>query len=368
MPPRRNQQRLPAVGDLFAAGSPRATPAAPTIHVKAGEPRPTVVFDTYWRFACVRQKLFFAKLRRPNTPPWTADPVLRRYKFTNAYRASDRVSQYLIRNVIYSESPGLTLPEEVYFRTILFKLFNRIETWELLEREVGPIRWAEYDFRRYTAILDNAMGRGERIYSAAYIMASGQSAFGHARKHANHLCMLEMMMADRLPERLYQAKPGLGDVYEKLLSYPSIGPFLAYQYAVDLNYGPLLEASEDEFVMPGPGALSGIAKCFSDLGDYSPQDVIRWTRDRQFDEFRRLGLEFPALWGRDLTLIDCQNLFCETDKYARVVHPDVKGRSDRSRIKQVYKPIPGPIRYWYPPKWGLNEKVATCWEPGSFSA
>ena len=61
-------------------------------------------------------------------------PLLDRHKFTNAYRASDRVSQYLIRFVIYQ---GDQTPEEIFFRTILFKLFNKIETWELLILPIG---------------------------------------------------------------------------------------------------------------------------------------------------------------------------------------------------------------------------------------
>src|ERR1051325_10092909 len=65
--------------------------------------RPTVVFTTYWRFAAERQKIFFRRLKKPN-PPWTTDPLLQQHKFTNAYRASDRVSQYLIRHVIYSST------------------------------------------------------------------------------------------------------------------------------------------------------------------------------------------------------------------------------------------------------------------------
>ena len=39
--------------------------------------------------------------------PWTEDPIIAQYRFTNVYRASDRVSQYLIQNVIYKgESIG----------------------------------------------------------------------------------------------------------------------------------------------------------------------------------------------------------------------------------------------------------------------
>jgi hypothetical protein len=55
-----------------------------------------------------------------------------------------------------------------------------------------------------------------------------------------------------------------------------------------------------------------------------------------------------------LQLIDCQNLFCEVDKYARVVHPEVECQSGRTRIKQKFSPRPDPLPQWYPPKWGLQ--------------
>ncbi len=83
-------------------------------------------------------------------------------------------------------------------------------------------------------------------------------------------------------------------VYELLLSLPSIGPFTAYQYAVDLNYSTISDFSENEFVQPGPGALNGLAKCFSSLGDYSPADAIRWVTERQDSEFEARGLAFKS--------------------------------------------------------------------------
>src|SRR5215217_9668679 len=91
--------------------------------------KPTAVYDTYWRFAVERQEIFFARAAG-EPPPWTDDEILAEFKFTNAYRAADRVSQFLIRSVIYrSDLPDSI--EEVFFRTMLFKLFNKIETWEL---------------------------------------------------------------------------------------------------------------------------------------------------------------------------------------------------------------------------------------------
>jgi len=94
----------------------------------------SVVFDSYWRFAAERLRVYFNRLARP-AGPWTDDPILRSYRFTNTYRAADRVSQYLMREVQYRDDRSQA-PAELFFRTILFKLFNRIETWELVEREL----------------------------------------------------------------------------------------------------------------------------------------------------------------------------------------------------------------------------------------
>ncbi len=91
----------------------------------------TIVFDSYWKFAAERQRIYEKRLRGER-PPWTADPILEKHKFTNAFRAADRVSQYLIRNVIY-EPTASTHPEEVVFRILLFKLFNSIAAWEVLK-------------------------------------------------------------------------------------------------------------------------------------------------------------------------------------------------------------------------------------------
>ena len=103
---------------------------APTHLIKNSSPTSTRVFDTFWRFALERQNLFFGRYEGKAFDEWTSDPILFRYRFTNVYRASDRVSQYLIRNVIYE---GDQSASELFFRIILFKLFNKIETWELLK-------------------------------------------------------------------------------------------------------------------------------------------------------------------------------------------------------------------------------------------
>jgi len=335
-----------AVG-AAAAGSPRSTPSP--IIVAGRRLEPTPVFDTYWRFAAARQELYQERLQG-GPGPWTADPILSCHRFTNCFRAADRVSQFLIGDVSYQGSQDC---DEVVFRTLMFKLFNRVETWKLLEGEFEAVSWAEFDLDRYDTVLSAALRQGRRLYSAAYLMPPPR--LGAARKHTNHLHLIQMMMRNGLAETATRAR-SLGAVYEAMLAYPAIGPFLAFQLTIDLNYSSVIDHPESEFVVAGPGARDGIRKCFGRLADGIEHEVIRYMADHQQEHFDRLDLDFRGLKDRrPLQLIDCQNLFCEVDKYARVAHPHIEGISKRHRIKQRYRPVSASMPAWFPPKWGINE-------------
>lgn len=318
---------------------------------KLVKPKASVVFDTYWRFAAERQNIFFNRTK--NLPsPWTNDPILQHHKFTNVYRVTDRVSQFLVKEVIYS---GDQRPEEILFRLLLFKIFNRIETWQCLKNALGEIRFDAYRFDIYDQILSKRKLSGGSIYSAAYIMASAKSNFGFDLKHQNHLKLIELVMQKRNIGRIVRS-PSLEALYDILLALPSIGPFLAYQYAIDINYSPLVNFSEMDFVKAGPGAKDGIRKCFLDTGSFSEEDIIHYMADQQESEFARLEINFKDLGGRSLQLIDCQNLFCEVDKYSRIAHPEIRGLSNRTHIKQKFKPVSsGDLKYYFPPKWALSD-------------
>ncbi len=187
-------------------------------------------------------------------------------------------------------------------------------------------------------------------------MTSGKSAFGHSKKYKNHLKLIEFMMSTDLPNKVMSSK-SMKDLFDLLKEYPTLGNFLAYQYCIDLNYSELTDFSEMDFVVPGPGAKDGIKKCFTDVNGYSESDIIKYMCDIQQREFDRLEIDFQSLWGRPLQLIDAQNLFCEVDKYSRVVHPSIQGISGRTRIKQVFKKSEEKISFWYPPKWGINDLI-----------
>jgi hypothetical protein len=310
------------------------------------------VFDTYWRFAAERQEIFNRRTAgRPG--PWTEDPILGQYKFCNTFRASDRVSQYLIREVIYGPL-GSGLPaEDAFMRIVLFRIFSKESTWEVLEAATGGLTRATFDAGQLDAVLAAAKAKGP-IYTAAFILCAA-NPYGFGAKHQNHVELVRRMFAPGgLGSKLARAR-SLSEVYDQLLEWPMIGPFLAYQLAIDLNYSEHFDFSEDEFTVPGPGAVRGLHKVFADFGGLRPDELIMRMVDQQEDQFDRLGLSFEGLFGRRLHAIDCQGLFCETDKYSRVAFPDLK--SNRQRIKQVHTPSTAPLNLFYPPKWGLNDKL-----------
>src|ERR1044071_4997722 len=92
--------------------------------VKKKEPTPRLAaYDLYWTFAARRQRVFEARLSH-KAPPWTEDRILREFKFCNVFRASDRVSQYMIQKVIHKQTDGT--PEDRLFRIVAFRTFSEM--------------------------------------------------------------------------------------------------------------------------------------------------------------------------------------------------------------------------------------------------
>lgn len=313
------------------------------------EPTPRIeAFDLYWRFTAERHSSFEKRLAG-EPGPWSDDEIIQTYKFCNVFRAADRVSQYLIREVAYHAEP-CSLHDRV-FQIVAFRTFSKIETWEsirlLLGRHPTLEDLADGSFGR---ALDEARATNGGLYTGAFILCA-TDAYGQGLKHRNHVELFRhMFLAGSLDAAVLQAG-SLEEVFFLLLEFPLMGDFMSYQIAVDLNYSELINFSENDFTRPGPGALRGIKKCFVSLGDYTPTEVIHWMVERQEIEFGRRGLAFNGLQGRPLHAIDAQNLFCETDKYCRVALPELT--SARTRIKSRFTPRSDPISMFFPPKWQL---------------
>jgi hypothetical protein len=283
-------------------------------------------------------------------PPWTDDSILQTYKFCNVYRAADRVSQYMIREVCYHDEACSA--EDRLFQIVAFRTFSKIGTWRGVRSLLG--RYPTLDDLAdgsFTAALNHVKTDQGGLYTGAFILCA-TDAYGQPAKHLNHVELFRhMFLQDQLADKLLAAD-SLREVYDLLHYYPLMGDFMSYQIAVDLNYSELINFSENDFTQAGPGAIRGLKKVFESLGDYTFTEAIQWMVEHPSLEFDRLGMRFDGLWGRPLHAIDCQGLFCETDKYCREAAPDLT--SGRKRIKARFSVTPESLRLFFPPKWGIN--------------
>jgi hypothetical protein len=310
------------------------------------------IYQLYWYFASQRQAAFERRVNG-EPGPWSDDRILQTFKFCNVYRAADRVSQYMIRDVAYHTEPATA--QDRLFQITAFRTFSKPETWRGLRRILGRYPTLE-DLAdgSFGAGLDRLKEQNGGLYTGAFILCA-TDRYGQGVKHRNHVELFRhMFLRDSLGDRLLEAT-SLHQIFDLLHGYPLMGDFMSYQTAIDLNYSDLVNFSENEFTKAGPGAIRGLRKAFTDLGDYSPEETILWMVENQETEFERFECVFHGLWSRPLHAIDCQGLFCELDKYCREAAPDLA--SGRKRIKARFAPSSDGIQLFFPPKWGLNDRL-----------
>lgn len=323
---------------------------APRVFARSAEPLPRAgIYELYWTFASRRQAAFERRLSGMDWP-WTDDPIIQTFKFCNVYRAADRVSQYMISKVAYGADAGDFADRA--FQITAFRTFSNVRTWDGVCQELGRApRLIDLASGAFERALDCVRERNGGLYTGAFILCATK-AFGFNAKHQNHVALFKLMFLAENLGRSIETANSLEQVVQAIQKFPLMGPFMAYQTAIDLNYSELIDFSENEYTQAGPGALRGLKKAFENLGDYSPADAIRWMTERQEVEFSKLDLPFNGLFGRPLHAIDCQGLFCELDKYCREAAPELV--SNRSRIKARFSASQEPLTLFFPPKWNLS--------------
>lgn len=317
------------------------------------------VFRYYFYFMQERMNMFWRRCEGKSV--LTNDPILRKYKFTNVYRSCDRVSQYLINNVIYNDFERYA-PEDVLLRILVFKIFNKIETWKFLKNNCEEIKFSTFNPEEISDKL-TWLRQHQPIFSNAYMMTGSHRDYDNFKyKHEKWLAMVKKEFVDGGAIAGILRAKSLEDIYNRLRSCSFIGDFLAYQYATDFNYSPYINFDENSFVKAGIGAIRGIKKCFYDYGN-NYEDAIYYTFEHLNELRKRYGFtDFRELPGREPHLIDLQNCFCETDKYLREAMPALQ--VDNVRIKQKYRITNRPIRFSFPSKWNITKTFETrCIKP-----
>jgi hypothetical protein len=290
--------------------------------------------DLYWQFIFERQSIWYKRFMLQSLPPWTEDDILRNYKFTNMYRELDRGTIYLLDNII---GPVLDFgpPSTQVFACIMYRMFNRVNTWQIL-RNTGAIKTMPWHRKRMFEVLSDAQSQGIPLYTDAHMVCAYHGTPGKDKleRIQNLLNGMEPRMAELMS--LIDSSDSLKPIWTFLKNLDGLGPFLAYEIAVDISYAPWNHHTENEWVNPGPGCQIGVNIIFPNT---SPKDCTQKLfdlRDMQQAEFARLKLPWQkiAYKGKWLTLRNIEHDCCEFQKY-------VKALNQTGRPRNRFKPIAG---------------------------
>lgn len=248
----------------------------------------------------------YAKRQNGLPKPWTADPILRAYRFCNTHREHDTVTEWIRDNwrQPFQKNPDL------YFALVVARLVNWPETME----ELGfPV---PFNKEHFISIINERKSRGEKAFSGAYIVSTN----GVKANKANYLANKVLQPLWLRRENLRPTSDDLLETYHaKLSSFNGLGSFLAAQVIADIKYvTPLCHAKDWwSFAASGPGSRRGMNRMLGRSID-SPWNEQVWRRYN--DELtnlvqallRKCKSPIPPLHAQDV-----QNCLCEFDKYER---------------------------------------------------
>jgi hypothetical protein len=259
--------------------------------------------------------------------PWTDDPILATYRFTNIRRRDDRVSQWIRAHVYLPMEPDpFDLMEPPLLRDFLmFTAWCRWVNWP--PTILYALRGGFYP-RPTMAINWVQLGRHiERLpgkrWTSAYIIRADNTRPG--RPKSEYVCEDVIGAAADLFARLDFSRNTRCSVWLQLREFPGFGGFMAGQVVDDWTWSShLLERATDHYTWApmGPGSVRGFNRLLGRPLNQKP-GLAEWSsaltlwRDQLATTLWRDQLATSLFIGSDLTVMDLQNVLCEYDKYER---------------------------------------------------
>lgn len=313
------------------------------------------------RFVLDRYRIHKRKDVKGLPAPWTKNPVLQEFKFTNVRREHDRQTKYLIDNI--TNNPELSLEDKIV-NSFMFRSWNN---WSTL-RDFGFPYKAEqlYDPELKGRIRDkfyHLQGKEpERLwYNNAYNQGGTKSAWKRLFPDSPIEKDIPLrpfhvgvwLGEQKIVEKLLKAK-NQQEAFETIKSVRGFADFLAYQVFVDLTYIEDFPFSENEFVIAGPGCKRGLDHIFIDKDGMTYEECIFWLRnkiDRTVSLFNSKELnawcksnnklnktylcdvvfrDLPV-HDRCMNVMSIENCMCELSKYVKAVN-------GTGRPRNKYKP------------------------------
>jgi hypothetical protein len=257
--------------------------------------------------------------------PWTDDPVLQEYRFTNAFRELDRVTVWVREHIRepFADHPDLWL---------MIALARYVCVPEVLQELMRPELWptGSPQFTGLLTVLEARRARGEQVETGAYMIRAESDPSKPWYRWSKQRYVVEVViggMWSRRAEILPAARTSVEAATEAFQRQYGCGGFMAYEIATDLRWCPgWLDRAPDimTWANPGPGARRG-------LNRLSQRPVPAGMRTQQAVEEMRALLDAAPLYLAPhvpaLELRDIEHSLCEMDKWLRVKQGEGRPRS-----------------------------------------
>lgn len=249
-------------------------------------------------------------------PPWTNNPILRKYRFCSTYREDDRVTKWIREHwrEPYAQHPNL------WFAMCIARQIN----WpDSLEAIGFPETWEP---RKVLKILNQRMKDRKKTFTSAYLLGGGNNTgLSKVEYIINHV--LNPVYRKFSVGTVLHANATLQAVWETLIQFHGWGKFLAYETVTDLRHTRYLCNAPDinTWANAGPGAQRGLNRLYRrELNQSHPQTQL-------LEEL--LLLNTWVTENRDVKLLptwearDTEHCSCEFDKMLRAVERERDGKT-----------------------------------------
>jgi hypothetical protein len=269
-----------------------------------------------------REKIRMAK-EAGLSAPWTMDPILSSYKFTNINRANDRTTRWAIKNW-YDPNREKSLEIQA-INCAIFRYFGTIEFAEELGYQT------DFNPERIIACANARMARKQKVFTGAYIITNGGISAPKQQVVAyNYLAPLAREIHEVV--KIAQTSNSWEATARFVSTFPGMGAFMTKEILLDMMLTPVLENCTDKLTWTpaGPGAIRGLnrlsgrevgaplsqGKALGEMQDL----MLKLAQGKMFSDWMpRIGIDYG--------ITDIQFSLCEIDKYLRVQNGEGRPRS-----------------------------------------
>ena len=125
------------------------------------------MIENFYNWINERHAIYQARVRG-DSPPWTEDPILREYKFTNPFRENDRTTVWMRQN--WTKPNDNKKAGEIIFNCCMFRMIGTIEF-------ANAHGWVnadalEWDPEKTVKIINDRLDQGLKTFTGAYIITN----------------------------------------------------------------------------------------------------------------------------------------------------------------------------------------------------